>query len=172
MLSDAELVAAVLKGDREAFTSLMRRYEPLVLAVAIKVLCDRHAAEDAAQNAFVSAYENLGRLRKPSAFAAWIVKIAHRQAIGLARRTPRASPLDSAEEPACKPSNGRLDTESQQLLAAILKLPKNERQVVTLRYFGGHSVQETAEMTGRSVGTVTKQLSRAHQRLRSRLKEY
>ena len=76
----------------------MRRYEPLVLAVAIKVLNDRHAAEDAAQNAFVSAYENLGRLRKASAFAAWVVKIARRQAIGLARRAPRVAPLDSAEE--------------------------------------------------------------------------
>ncbi len=172
MQSDAEIVAAVLKGDRDAFTSLMRRYEPVVLAATMEVLGNRHAAEDAAQNAFLSAYENLGRLRKASAFGAWVVKIARRQAIALARRTPRASPLDSAAEPACEPSDGRLGSDSQRLLAAVLKLPKNERQVVMLRYFGGHSVQETAEMTGRSVGTVTKQLSRAHARLRSRLKEY
>ena len=171
MQSDAELVAAVLNGDRDAFTSLMRRYEPSVLAAAIKVLNDRHAAEDAAQNAFVSAYENLGRLRKAAAFGSWILKIARRQAISLARKTPRTRPLDSTEEPICEPFDGRLDTESQRLLAAILKLPKNEQQVVMLRYFGGHSVQETADMTGRPVGTVTQQLSRARTRLRSRLRE-
>ncbi|MHC4184765.1 MAG: RNA polymerase sigma factor [Planctomycetota bacterium] len=53
----------------------------------------------------------------------------------------------------------------------MLKLPESEKQVVMLRYFSGQSVREVAEMLGRSVGTVTKQLSRAHKRLRNTLKE-
>ena len=62
--------------------------------------------------------------------------------------------------------NGQLDEDKQRLLAAVVKLPKSEKQVVMLRYFGENSVGEVANMAGRSVGTVTKQLSRAHKRLR------
>jgi RNA polymerase sigma factor (sigma-70 family) len=47
-----------------------------------------------------------------------------------------------------------------------MKLPANEQQVVMLRYFSANSVKDVAEISGRSVGTVTKQLSRAHKRLR------
>ena len=51
-----------------------------------------------------------------------------------------------------------------------MKLPSHERQVVMLKYFSGKSIREIAEMTGRAVGTVSKQLSRAHERLRNILK--
>jgi len=57
------------------------------------------------------------------------------------------------------------------LLAAVMRLPERERQVVTLRYFDGHSVQAVAEITGRPLGTVTRQLSRAYARLWERLKD-
>ena len=57
------------------------------------------------------------------------------------------------------------------LLGAVAGLPESEKQVVMLRYFAGHTVKEAAEIVGRSVGTVTKQLSRARKRLRAMLKE-
>jgi RNA polymerase sigma factor (sigma-70 family) len=52
------------------------------------------------------------------------------------------------------------------LLAAVMRLPERERQLLMLRHFGGHSVADIAEMLGRPVGTVTKQLSRSYGRLR------
>ena len=67
--------------------------------------------------------------------------------------------------------NGQLDENKQHLLEMIQTLPKSERQVIMLRYFGPHTVRELAEVVGRSVGTVTKQLSRGHKRLKSRLRE-
>jgi RNA polymerase sigma factor (sigma-70 family) len=62
--------------------------------------------------------------------------------------------------------NGRLDEDKQQLLAAVVKLPRAEKQVVMLRYFGNNSVNDVAKILGRSTGTVTKQLSRARIHLR------
>ena len=61
--------------------------------------------------------------------------------------------------------------DKHELLKAVLRLSKSQRQVVMLRYFGEHSVKEVAEISERSVGTVTKQLSRAHKHLKRIMKE-
>jgi len=82
----------------------------------------------------------------------------------------REAALPDDDIAAARPA-GLLDEDKERLLAAVLELRESERQVVTLRYFGGYSVKEIADIAGRSVGTVTKQLSRAHRRLRVLLKE-
>jgi RNA polymerase sigma-70 factor (ECF subfamily) len=169
--SDAELVGAVLDGDKEAFASLVRRYERSVRAVAVQVVGDRHRAADVAQDAFVKAYENLGGLRKADAFGMWLMRIARRCASDARRKRPREVRLEEGMAGALEERNGELDGDKKALLAAVMKLPRAERQVVMLRYFSGHSVKGVAEAAGRSVGTVTKQLSRAHKRLRTILKE-
>ena len=167
--SDGELIHAVLGGDRKAFAILVQRYEPSVRAAALSVLRDGHLAQDAAQDAFVKAYENLGRLRRAGAFGPWLLKIARRCALDMVR-DHREAALPDDDIAAARPA-GLLDEDKELLLAAVLELRESERQVVTLRYFGGYSVKEIADIVGRSVGTVTKQLSRAHRRLRVLLKE-
>lgn len=167
--SDGELIGAVLSGDRKAFAILVNRYELSVRAVATSVLRDRDLAQDAAQEAFVKAYQNLGTLRKATAFGPWLLRIARRCALDLVqpyRRVPVPEP-----EVVQVHHSGLLDEEKERLLAAVLKLGDSERQAVMLRYFGGHSVKEVANITGRGEGTITKQLSRAHRRLRVLLKE-
>ena len=167
--SDGELIHAVLGGDRKAFAILVHRYEPSVRAAAMSVLRDAHLAQDAAQDAFVKAYENLGRLRRVGAFGPWLLQIARRCALNMARKKREGSWPD--QDIVAAPSTGLLDEEKEQLLAAVLKLGESERQAVMLRYFGGYSATEVAEIVGRSVGTVTKQLSRAHGHLRVLLGE-
>lgn len=166
MQSDAELVNNVLNGDKQAFEVLVMRYERPVRAVALDVLGDYHLASDVSQDAFVTAYENLPGLRKPAAFGAWLMKITRRRAIDWARRKRDGAGLESVIRPPTHNPGGQLDEEKQWLLAAVVKLPKGEEQVVMLRYFAGHSIKDVAEILSRSVGTVTKQLSRAHRRLR------
>ena len=166
MQSDAELVNAVLGGDKRAFEVLVKRYERPVRAVALDVLGDYHLASDVSQDAFVAAYENLFSLRKPMAFGSWLMKITHRRAIDCARRKRDEAPLEPVVPATIHNPDGQLDEEKQWLLSVVIKLPKGERQVVMLRYFSGRSVKEVADILGRSVGTVTKQLSRAHKRLR------
>jgi RNA polymerase sigma-70 factor (ECF subfamily) len=167
--SDGELVDAVVGGDRTAFAILVRRYEPAVRAVAISVLRDAHLAQDAAQEAFVKAYEKLGSLRRAGAFGPWLLQIGRRCALDLVRQY-RETSLPDHDIAAARPA-GLLDDDKELLLAAVLELHQSERQVVMLRHFGGYSVKEVADITGRGVGTVTKQLSRAHRRLRVLLGE-
>ncbi len=167
MQSDAELVNAVLNGNKQAFAVLVKRYERPVRAIALDVLGDYHLASDVSQDAFVTAYENLPGLRKPVAFGAWLMKITRRRALDWARRKRDEAPLESVVRPAIHNPDGQLGEEKQWLLAAVTKLPESEIQVVMLRYFSGHSVKDVAEVLSRSVGTVTKQLSRAHRRLRN-----
>ncbi|MHC4691166.1 MAG: RNA polymerase sigma factor [Planctomycetota bacterium] len=166
MQSDAELVNAVLGGDKRAFEVLVKRYERPVRAVALDVLGDYHLASDVSQDAFVTAYENLPGLRKPAAFGAWLMKITRRCAFDIARRKQNEASLELVDPQKVHNPDGQLDEEKQWLLEAVVKLPKGEEQVVMLRYFSGHSVKDVAEILSRSVGTVTKQLSRAHKRMR------
>jgi len=168
--SDAELVNAVLNGNKEAFAALVKRYERPVRAVALDILRDYHSAADVSQDAFVLAFENLPALRKAEAFGPWLMKITHRCALDSAERKPRESPLESTIAVSLQNPDGQLDEDKQRLLAAVVKLPKAEKQVVMLRYFSGHSVKNVADIVGRNVGTVTKQLSRAHKHLRNILK--
>jgi RNA polymerase sigma-70 factor (ECF subfamily) len=165
--TDAELVNAVLNGEKQAFAVLVRRYERPVRAVALDVLGDYHLAADVSQEAFVKAYEQLVGLRKPEAFCPWLMKIVHRCALNSVRRKLKEPRLEMKAAAFIKNPDGQLDEEKQGLLAAIVKLPRSEKQVVMLRYLGDKSVREVADIVGRSVGTVTKQLSRAHKRLRN-----
>ncbi len=168
MRTDAELVNAVLSGEKDLFAVLVKRYERPVRAVALDVLGDYHSATDVSQDAFVRAYERLAGLRKPEAFGHWLMKITRRCALDSARRRPKETRLEIRlrRTAVIENPNGRLDEDKQRLLAAVVKLPGAEKQVVMLRYFGDNSVNDVANSLGRSVGTVTKQLSRAHRRLR------
>ncbi len=165
MQADRELVESVLRGNRAAFAELMRRYERIVQSTAWNILRDYHLSQDATQNAFVEAFRHLTQLRKPEHFGAWIMRIARREGLRIARAARGALPLESAIEHDCV-EDPPID-DWHDLLAAVGRLPEQERIVVGLRYFEGHSVTDIATVTGRPSGTVTKQLSRAIHRLKS-----
>jgi RNA polymerase sigma factor (sigma-70 family) len=169
--SDAKIVNTVLDGNKEAFAILVRRYEQTLRGIAMQVRCDREFAADVSQQTFMTAYEKLSTLRNPAAFGVWIMRIARRYAIESVIRS--SEPLPQPER-LCNTNskhNGTLDEEKQQLLSFVMKLPEQERQVIMLRYFADHKVREVAAVTGRTIGTITKQLSRAHQSLRALLQE-
>jgi len=168
--TDKELIEATLKGEREAFGQLVERYERGICAVIVPITGDIHIAQDVTQEAFVKAYQNLAGLRRPSAFAPWLFQIARRLALVWLQQRPAVQqrPLHEGLS-APQQHNGRLDEHSEQLLTAVLALPRQEHRVVMLRYFKGHTVREIAAILDRPVGTVTKQLSRAHARLRHKL---
>lgn len=165
MQSDSQLVSSALRGDQAAFATLVGRYQRAAWAAAFHRLGDYHAAEDAAQEAFVIAYQKLSGLRDAASFGPWLLTIVRHKAerVGRARRSD--VPLDHAADVAGR-ENRRLDEDAEQLLAAVMSLPERERQLLMLRHFGGHTVTDIAQMVGRPVGTVTKQLSRCYGRLR------
>jgi RNA polymerase sigma-70 factor, ECF subfamily len=171
MESDGELVTAILDGRREVFVDLVRRYEGAARSVALAVVGNEHAAQDVTQEAFVAAYVKLRRLKDPSAFGGWLLQIVRRQALEALRSERPMQSLDGVDPPASPHRNGELDEGSRTLLAAVGRLPEQERIVVALNYFSGQPVSVIAEMTGRPIGTVTGRLTRARARLRAWLQE-
>ena len=178
MHADAEIVGAVLGGDREAFAALVSRYERAVWATAWRVLRDDHAAADAAQEAFLQAFHRLADLRQPQHFGVWLLRIVRRESIRLARKRAldpsRSLELAGAQvlpDRGCGSGRvGAFSGNAEDLLAAVARLPEHERIVIVLRYVDGHSVAEVAAALGRPIGTVTKQLSRAIERLKNKTK--
>ena len=169
--SDAQLVQDTLEGNRQAFAVLVARYERSVRAAAMSIVKSSHAADDIAQDAFVRAWEQLPTLRNPKVFGPWLIKIARRCGLDWLKRQQSLKFSDGLDQMAAHERNGHLDEKNQYLLETIQKLPRTERQVVMLRYFGPHSVKDVAGIVGSSIGTVTKQLSRAHKHLKRRLQE-
>ena len=86
MESDAALVEQVMKGQREAYSRLVKRYERAAKATARSIVKDHHRAEDIAQVAFVGAFQKLAMLRRPGAFGPWLMKIVRRESISWLRR--------------------------------------------------------------------------------------
>lgn len=164
MTSDAELVCQVLRGDVEAFSGLIERYERSVRALVLSQLGNLESADDATQATFVLAYRRLGTLRDARRFGPWVMQIARRQVVDVvrARRVTVPMPSDVAAEDA----SAMAWVEHEHLLRLVDRLPSDERWLIGLRYFDGRSHNEIAEISGRPLGSVTKQLSRAVARLR------
>jgi RNA polymerase sigma-70 factor (ECF subfamily) len=97
------------------------------------------------------------------------MKITRRCAIHLVRRRQSEVQYEMEITGKTQDCDGQLEEDMQRLLSAIVRLPKAEKQAVMLRYFSDNSVNDVAGILGRSVGTVTKQLSRARFRLRTML---
>jgi RNA polymerase sigma-70 factor (ECF subfamily) len=165
MDSDVEIIRQVRQGNRQAYGALVERYERLVRATAMRLTRDRHAAEDVAQEAFVAGLRQLDSLRDPAKFAGWLLTITARVAAKAGRRRVQvtAGDLDALASDRAEP----LSEESHALMQLVERLPVHERVVVALRYLDGHDMQQIAGITGRPIGTVTKQLSRACHRLRT-----
>ena len=170
MPSTEELVKATRTGGASAFANLVRRYERAAIITAHSVLKDFHLAQDAAQEAFVIAYQRLGQLRDAASFGPWLLRIVRRRALRLQRgRKGERIASECVDRPAAETRDWMEPYE--EVVQRIARLPEHERIVVVMRYIDGCSVQEIADLCGRPVGTVTKQLSRAIQRLRHWLVE-
>ena len=169
VVSDAELVARVRRGDLEAFGQLIERYEKGLLASVLAELHDVHTAEDVVQATLLLAFRRLETLREAAKFGPWLMQIARRQVVEAVRARPIAVsiPLDHSKHERADDANIETWIESEHLLSLVTRLPEHERLLVGLRYFDGHKMGEIAAITARPIGTVTKQLSRAIARLRS-----
>ena len=173
--TDRQIVDAVLAGDRDAFRLLVERESRMVINACQRVLGSPADAQDAAQEAFVRAYQSLATFRGDGPFGAWVRRIAVRVAIARLATGEGAVSLDDARRhdtgadrrTASDPADRVLDDEERAtLLDAVAHLPADQRDVVMLRFFGDRSVEEIARLTHRPIGPVKSRLSRGVATLR------
>jgi RNA polymerase sigma-70 factor (ECF subfamily) len=192
VVDERAIVAAVLDGDRDAFRRLVERESANLVRACHRILGDQAEAEDAAQEAFVTAFRSLASWRGDGPFGAWLARIGVRIALRKASRrrvvpwrdpgrhdtaTEGLDPADRTAEraaiaaaPMTDPALLSLRAErATEIRTAVATLPEPYREVVAMRFFGEASLQEIAEETGRPLGTVKTHLRRGLERLRTRL---
>ncbi|PYP33942.1 MAG: RNA polymerase subunit sigma-70 [Gemmatimonadetes bacterium] len=173
--SDAEVVARVLGGDREAFGLIVRRYESGLLRFATRVLGSRDAAADAVAESLVRAYRHLASCRDPTRLRTWLYRIvANRCKSHLARRATGDVSLDDVP-PIADPADNEAALERVQQLAvveqALATLSSEKREAFVLKHVEGMSYQEMAAVTGERIPTLKMRVHRAREALLKALEE-
>jgi RNA polymerase sigma factor (sigma-70 family) len=171
MVSNPTDVLAARRGDPDAFARLVQDHASAVCAVTTAILGDPRAGEEVGQEAFVCAWEGLGKLRDPERFAWWLRGIARNRAREALRsrlqRREVGAALDRVADPAPDPGE-RIDGERREaaLWTALDDLDEGHREVLVLFYREGRSVSQVARQLELTEPTVRKRLSRARDRLR------
>ena len=181
------LVRAAKAGDIGAFEQLVKMYDRNIFRIAQHITQNREDAEDVVQDAFLKAYENLGKFQEQSKFYTWLVRIAVNEALmRLRRRRPeRMVSLDEevkTEEDSMprevadwspNPEQLYSQAELREILSRTVQgLPPSFRTVFVLRDVENLSTEETAEALDLSVPAVKSRLLRARLQLRERLNKY
>lgn len=175
-LTDHELIHATLGGDRSAFGVLVYRYQEMVINVVYRMCGDPHLAEDAAQEAFIKAWQNLHKYNPDLSFKAWINRIAINKAIDVLRRSPLTIDIDMIEGDigsgtSTKGVEDEVERKHQKerIQRMLLNLPEAGRAVLVLREYQCLSYQEIAEVLNIPVGTVMSRLNYVRGLLRKQL---
>ena len=167
-----QLVRRIRAGETDAFELLLRRTEARILALAWRILGDRHLAEDAAQETYLRVFRSLTSFRLGEPFEAWMLRIAVNVCYDLARkRGPRSLPpetLDALEGDAA--SMGAEETvllhQRRALVQrALSSLPHSERAALVLRDLEGLSTEEAARILGVRPVTIRSQVSSARAKI-------
>ena len=173
-LEETELVERAKRGDVDAYEELVHRHQAIAFRTAYVIARLAPDAEEAAQDAFVKAYRALGRFRSGAPFRPWLLRIVANEARNRRRaggREQRLALRAAAEGPsgdaAPSPEAAVLRGEGRAaLLAAVERLPEEQRLAVVCRYFLDLSEEETAVTLGCRRGTVKSRLARGLERLR------
>jgi RNA polymerase sigma-70 factor (ECF subfamily) len=172
--SDAELMARCRSGDGRAMDRLVSRYYPVLYRFAYRMLHDREAAEDVAQETLLRAYRSAARFRAGMCFSTWLLAIAAnlcRTELRRRSRRPECS-SDGLEErgaPGSVEGAALRRLEGERVDRALGALSPDHRLVVVLFYFEGMRQPEIARACGCAVGTVKSRLHYALARLRQLL---
>jgi RNA polymerase sigma-70 factor (ECF subfamily) len=179
--ADAELLAAHVAGDHEAFGVLFSRHRDRLWAVALRTMGNPEDAADGLQDGMVAAYRRAGSFRGEAAVTTWLHRVVVNACLDRIRaaKVRRAEPLpdhleeygdhgstssatDSTEDPADHTERAE---RRRVVLAALATLPEEQRAALVLVDMEGYPVAEAALMLGCAVGTVKSRCSRGRARL-------
>lgn len=180
-LDDEELMQRLFYRDLKAFRTLFGRYGNLVYATSLRVVRDAQLAEDMVQEIFLRLW------RKPEnyvagrgKFVSWLMSVTRNRAVDEIRSRSRrfryetSSPEEQQREFPAPEGNGpaltaELADQRRLILAALARVPADQRLVIEMAYFGGLTQQEISERLGAPLGTVKTRIRLGMQKLRAAL---
>ena len=162
--SDAELLAAHVAGDRHAFAELFGRHHRQLHRLARLTTRSREDAEDALQDAMLSAHRGAGSFRYDAAVGSWLHRIVVNACLDRLRRakTHRTAPLEDVYPVPDRTAQVETAIGVQH---ALMRLPLEQRAAVVAVDMQGYSIADTARMLGVAEGTVKSRCARARARL-------
>jgi RNA polymerase sigma-70 factor (ECF subfamily) len=180
--TDQELIQQTLNGQTDAYGELVLRYQDRLFNSLLRVVKTREDASDAAQDAFLQAYQKLDSFRGDSQFFSWLFRIAMNAGLSKLRRksskdisltAKQEQGHDVTDNAAPDPSHRMDQTEQQnKVLAALNSLGDEYRVVLTLKEMEGLKYDEIAEIVGCPIGTVRSRIHRARAELKEKLREF
>jgi RNA polymerase sigma factor (sigma-70 family) len=179
---DSELIRSALSGEQSAFAKLLEKYRRQVYTLTMRMLGQAQDAEDAAQDAFIRAFQSLESCDPSRPFLRWIYRIAYNLCVDRYRR--RRHVTVSLDEPIGEDEFRRelvdgtpgpdellaMKEEQRRLNELLSALPPRYRAVVVLRHQDDLSYEEIADILNLPLGTVKARMHRAHNLLRKMLK--
>ncbi|HEY2161079.1 MAG TPA: sigma-70 family RNA polymerase sigma factor [Solirubrobacteraceae bacterium] len=177
-LADEELMVRVARGEADAFDLIYERHADAAFSLAYRISGSRVAAEEVAQDAFLSLWRN-GARYEPSRGSVrnWILGIVHNRAIDALRRAVRHESRRAGDEGLAErlvaPDRTDVEAGRRQEAGAVrgmlAELPSDQRRVIELAYFAGFTHTQIADMLTIPVGTVKGRMRLGLEKLRSRI---
>ena len=175
-VSETQLLQASLAGDKDAFGTLVLRYQALVCSITYSATGDLARSQELAQETFLKAWKSLRQLREPDKFRPWLCRIARNVVNRAVRRRQfdvvhTARPLDRAatvEAPRSDPGQAAVDREHERLVWQALEgIPETYREPLILFYRRRQSIRQVAQDLDLSEDAVKQRLSRGRRMLRT-----
>ncbi|MBQ8408679.1 MAG: RNA polymerase sigma factor [Clostridia bacterium] len=172
--NDATLVDLTLLGNESAFEELVKRWQTVAMRIAVSVTNNHYTAEDAVQDAFVTAWQRLDTLRDKSKFGAWVCRITRYRTINLATRYRDFIPfelIENSDQDLYEDLFGYFndDRECEKLHMHVENLSEKLKTVIKMFYFEGLSLENISKKTNLSVGTVKSRLHDGRVKLRKEM---
>jgi RNA polymerase sigma-70 factor (ECF subfamily) len=166
-MEDAATIEKVQKGEREAFRYLVESYQNQAVAHAVAILGNAEDAQDAAQDAFIDAFQAIKRFDKERRFYPWFYVLLRNRCYKMTAKRRESESIEELEIIA--PRHGLPLTEQIALETALLALSGEDREIITLKYLDGLSYTEIAEHLEIPRGTVMSRLFHARKQLQTKL---
>jgi RNA polymerase sigma-70 factor (ECF subfamily) len=170
-MDQRELVRRAARGEYEAFDALVRFASNRLYGIAYRILRDQYSAEDALQQALITVWNELPRLRDPDRFDAWTYRLIVRASTAEARRAARGGPAasllpgDADRSPG--PDEYRAVADRDQLERGFSRITAEQRAVLVLQHYAGLSQAEIADILGIPLGTAGSRIHYASRALRA-----
>ena len=173
-MNDRQIIDQVIAGDIESYSLLVEKYKNLVLSIVFQVVGNREDAEEITQDVFVKAFLKLKTHRRESKFPNWIYRIALNTSLSKKRKLVHR--LINIEDSAINITEVKIEDSLQKLLReerdlvinqAVEKLNLEEKLLISLKYYNDCSIEDIAEITGKSESNIKTKLFRIRKRLYS-----
>jgi len=168
-----ELIDRILAGERELYAVLVNKYKRYAFTIALRIVENKPEAEEAAQDAFIKAFNYLKSFNRQAKFSTWLYRIVFNTAVSYRRKNRQQfQDIETSVIEYHEQADSQIEKDDKHIFLnkAMEKLNEADRLAMQLYYIKELSLEEVAEMMGQNLNTVKVRVHRARQRLADELK--